>query len=240
MKNLIIIPTYNEIENIELLIDEIFKVVPDISVLVVDDNSPDDTYGLVRKISNERPNVFAIKREGKLGLASAYIDGFKWGIEKGFDAFLEMDADFSHNPKYLKNMVENIQNYEVVIGSRNIKGGGVSGWSLLRFITSKGGSLYSRFVLGFPPVYDLTGGFNMWRKTALDKINLDSVKAKGYLFQIEMKYKAWKADCSIKEFPIHFENRRKGKSKMSAKIFLEAFINVWSIRFVRNTKKENK
>ena len=240
MKNLIIIPTYNEVENIELLIDEIFKVFSDISILVVDDNSPDDTYGLVKKISEERPNVYSIKREGKLGLASAYIDGFKWGIEKGFEAFLEMDADFSHNPKYLKNMVENIENYEVVIGSRNIKGGSVLGWSLLRFITSKGGSLYSRFILGFPPIYDLTGGFNMWRKSALEKINLDSVKAKGYLFQIEMKYKAWKADCSIKEFPIHFENRRKGKSKMSAKIFLEAFINVWSIRFVRNTKKENK
>ena len=195
---------------------------------------------MVKKISEERPNVYSIKREGKLGLASAYIDGFKWGIEKGFEAFLEMDADFSHNPKYLKNMVENIENYEVVIGSRNIKGGSVLGWSLLRFITSKGGSLYSRFILGFPPIYDLTGGFNMWRKSALEKINLDSVKAKGYLFQIEMKYKAWKADCSIKEFPIHFENRRKGKSKMSAKIFLEAFINVWSIRFVRNTKKENK
>ena len=155
---------------------------------------------------------------------------FRSGIENGFDLFCEMDADFSHNPKYLPEMIEKIKNNDVVIGSRNIKGGAVQGWSLLRNFISKGGSLYSRVVLGFPPVYDLTGGYNMWTLNALNKIEIDSIVSEGYCFQIEMKYKGWKKGCSIVEIPILFENRRKGKSKMSSRIFLEAFVKIWGIR----------
>ena len=230
MKLLIIIPTYNEVENIGLLINEVFKFVDDVSILVVDDNSIDGTRDLVETISKKDERVFILKREGKFGLASAYIAGMKWGIENGFDLFCEMDADFSHNPKYLPEMIEKIKNNDVVIGSRNIKGGAVQGWSLLRNFISKGGSLYSRVVLGFPPVYDLTGGYNMWTLNALNKIEIDSIVSEGYCFQIEMKYKAWKKGCSIVEIPILFENRRKGKSKMSSRIFLEAFVKIWGIR----------
>ena len=230
MKTLIIIPTYNEVENIGLLINEVFKFVDDVSILVVDDNSIDGTQDLVETISKKDERVFILKREGKFGLASAYIAGMKWGIENGFDLFCEMDADFSHNPKYLPEMIEKIKNNDVVIGSRNIKGGAVQGWSLLRNFISKGGSLYSRVVLGFPPIYDLTGGYNMWTLNALNKIEIDSIVSEGYCFQIEMKYKAWKKGCSIVEIPILFENRRKGKSKMSSRIFLEAFVKIWGIR----------
>lgn len=230
MKLLIIIPTYNEVENIGLLINEVFKFVDDVSILVVDDNSIDGTRDLVETISKKDERVFILKREGKFGLASAYIAGMKWGIENGFDLFCEMDADFSHNPKYLPEMIEKIKNNDVVIGSRNIKGGAVQGWSLLRNFISKGGSLYSRVVLGFPPIYDLTGGYNMWTLNALNKIEIDSIVSEGYCFQIEMKYKAWKKGCSIVEIPILFENRRKGKSKMSSRIFLEAFVKIWGIR----------
>lgn len=230
MKLLIIIPTYNESENILLLINEILKNAPMASILVVDDNSPDSTFDCVECLSKENSQIFAIKRNSKLGLASAYITGMKWGMEKGFDVFCEMDADFSHNPKYLPEMIKQIETNEVVIGSRNIKGGAVEGWSLLRNFISKGGSLYSRAVFGFLPIYDLTGGYNMWRLSALNKINIDTILAEGYCFQIEMKYKAWKNKCSIVEIPILFENRRKGKSKMSLKIFLEAFVKIWKIR----------
>lgn len=230
MKLLIIIPTYNEVENIGLLINEVFKFVDDVSILVVDDNSIDGTQDLVETISKKDERVFILKREGKFGLASAYIAGMKWGIENGFDLFCEMDADFSHNPKYLPEMIEKIKNNDVVIGSRNMKGGAVQGWSLLRNFISKGGSLYSRVVLGFPPIYDLTGGYNMWTLNALNKIEIDSIVSEGYCFQIEMKYKAWKKGCSIVEIPILFENRRKGKSKMSSRIFFEAFVKIWGIR----------
>lgn len=230
MKLLIIIPTYNEVENIGLLINEVFKFVDDVSILVVDDNSIDGTQDLVETISKKDERIFILKREGKFGLASAYIAGMKWGIENGFDIFCEMDADFSHNPKYLPEMIEKIKNNDVVIGSRNIKGGAVQGWSLLRNFISKGGSLYSRVVLGFPPIYDLTGGYNMWTLNALNKIEIDSIVSEGYCFQIEMKYKAWKKGCSIVEIPILFENRRKGKSKMSSRIFFEAFVKIWGIK----------
>ena len=230
MKILIIIPTYNEAENIEALIHKIFDISNELSVLVIDDNSPDKTYAVVKNLAKENSKIFALKKEKKLGLASAYITGIKWGIENGFDVYCEMDADFSHNPQYLLEMMKNIANYDVVIGSRNIKGGSVKGWSFIRNFISKGGSLYSRYVLGFPPIYDLTGGYNMWKLSAIEKINIDSIVSEGYCFQIEIKYKAWKNGCSILEIPILFENRKNGKSKMNLKIFLEAFFKIWNIK----------
>lgn len=232
MRNLIIIPTYNEIGNIKNIVSEIRNVLSsyDYSILIIDDNSTDGTKDVVLKLAEQNENIFLINREGKLGLASAYIEGFKFGLENNFDAMIQMDADFSHNPKYLPEMFDKLANYDVVIGSRNIKGGSVVGWSFLRNFISKGGSLYSKIILGCT-INDLTGGFNGWKKDALKKINLDSIISKGYSFQIEMKYKAFKNKLNIIEFPIIFEDRKFGESKMSKDIFFEALLNVLKIRF---------
>lgn len=230
MKPIIIIPTYNEEENIENLILEIKKTLEnyDYSILIVDDNSKDKTRQIVEKYVDNK-SLYLLKRQGKLGLASTYTDGIRFSIDKGFDCFIEMDADFSHNPKYLPIMLEKLRENDVVIGSRNIKGGGVSGWSLIRNIISKGGSLYSRLILSCP-IKDLTGGFNGWKKSVIDDIGLDNIVSKGYCFQIEMKYRAHKLGYKIIEFPILFEDRKFGKSKMSKSIFFEALINVFKIR----------
>jgi len=231
MSLLAIIPTYNEIDNIENFINAVFSYIPeDAAILVVDDNSPDGTAVAVKKMSADYPGrLHILNCPDKQGLAAAYLAGFSWGWNGSWDVFLEIDADFSHNPKYIPVMLEQIQTHEVVIGSRNITGGGVEGWTFLRNSVSKGGSLYSRLVLGCP-VRDLTGGFNMWRKSALEKINLSAIISQGYAFQIEMKYKAYCAGCSVKEIPIVFTDRKQGKSKMSKKIFFEALFNIWKIR----------
>jgi len=231
MKLLTIAPTYNEIENIEKFIKTVFSYIPhDAAILVVDDNSPDGTARVVEKISEDYPErLHILNRPEKQGLAAAYLAGFSWGWNSPWDVFLEIDADFSHNPKYISAMLEQIQIHDVVIGSRNISGGGVEGWTFMRNAISKGGSFYSRFVLGCP-IRDLTGGFNMWRKSALEKINLSTIISQGYSFQIEMKYKAYRAGCSVKEIPILFTDRKQGRSKMSKKIFFEALVNIWKIR----------
>jgi dolichol-phosphate mannosyltransferase len=228
---LICVPTYNEAENIEQFIHAVFKdCPPEANILVIDDNSPDGTANIVENLfTNYNERLHILKRPEKQGLARAYLAAFDWGIAQGYDVFLEMDADFSHNPRYIPMMLEKIETSDVVIGSRNIKGGGVEGWSFLRNFISKGGSLYSRIVLGCP-VKDLTGGFNMWRKNALEKIGLTSIISSGYLFQIEMKYKAFLTGCSITEIPILFTDRKHGTSKMSKKILFEALINVWKIK----------
>jgi dolichol-phosphate mannosyltransferase len=229
MKLLVIIPTYNEIENIESIINSVFIHSPEAHILIIDDNSPDGTAAVVEKIAEHNPSLHILKRAGKQGLAGAYLAGFDWGLSKSYDAFLEMDADFSHNPKYIPEMLVAIQNHDVVIGSRNIKGGAVEGWPLLRNFVSKGGSLYSRVILRCP-VKDLTGGFNMWTKNALLKIGLNNILSKGYSFQIEMKYRAWLNKCSIKEIPILFTDRKLGSSKMSKKILFEALLNIWKLK----------
>lgn len=231
MKLLVIIPTYNEIENIKKLIPEVFAVIPEnAGILVVDDGSPDGTASAVKEMQTRfSDKLFMLERSGKQGLATAYITGFRWGMEHGYDVLCEMDADFSHKPEYLPKLYDAIQTYDVAIGSRNIKGGSVENWSFLRNLISKGGSLYSRIVLGVK-VKDLTGGYNMWRKEALEKIGLDSIISRGYSFQIEMKAKAEKRGCSIKEIPIVFPDRVLGQSKMSQGIFIEALANVWKVR----------
>jgi dolichol-phosphate mannosyltransferase len=231
MDLLVIIPTYNEIDNIKNLIKVVFSYTPSsTAILVVDDNSPDGTANAVEKLSVDYPGrLHILNRPEKQGLAAAYLAGFSWGFNGPWDLFLELDADFSHDPKYIPAMLEQIQTHDVVIGSRNIKGGGVEGWTFLRNVISKGGSLYSRFILGCP-IRDLTGGFNMWRKSALEKINLSTIISHGYSFQIEMKYKAYRAGCAVKEIPIIFPDRKYGKSKMSKKIFFEALLNILEIR----------
>ncbi len=235
MKTLIIIPTYNENQNISTLLDEIEKEISkfdNTSILIVDDSSTDGTIETVNKKIEHYKNIQILKRPEKLGLASAYIDGIKFGIKNDFEYFVEMDADFSHNPKYLPTILENLKENDVVIGSRNIKGGSVVGWGFLRNFISKGGSLYSRLILNCP-INDLTGGFNGWSRDIIEKINLDNIISKGYSFQIEMKYKAFKNKAKILEFPIVFEDRKYGKSKMSKSIFFEAMLNILKIKFNR-------
>jgi dolichol-phosphate mannosyltransferase len=229
---LIIIPTYNEVDNITPLIDAVFAIVPkETEILVVDDNSPDGTAEAVEKIIICYPGrLHILKRPGKQGLATAYIAAFNWGLTKNYDVFLEMDADFSHKPEYIPKMLDEIKSNDVVIGSRNVKGGSVEGWSFTRILISKGGSFYSRSVLD-STIKDFTSDFIMWKKTALDKIGLENIISKGYSFLIEMKYRAYISGCSIKEIPILFPDRKAGKSKISKKIFFEAFLNVWKIKF---------
>ncbi|GHV36277.1 hypothetical protein AGMMS50268_29470 [Spirochaetia bacterium] len=231
MNMLAAIPTYNEALNIDAFIKTLFEHIPqNAEILVIDDNSPDGTAALVEKLIPSYPaRLHILNRPEKQGLAAAYLAAFNWGFNRDYDVFLEMDADFSHKPEYIPKMLKEISAYDVVIGSRNIKGGGVEGWSVIRNMISKGGSLYSRMVLGCP-IKDLTGGFNMWHKTALEKICLQNIISRGYSFQVEMKYRSFCAGCSIKEIPIIFPDRKYGKSKMSKGIFMEALINIWKIK----------
>lgn len=228
LKPIILVPTYNEASNIKDFINEVLKIVPDIYILVIDDSSPDNTAEIVHSMCNKR--VFILKRVKKRGLASAYIDGFRYGKNLGFNAFIQMDADFSHKPDYLPIMIENLKKYDFVIGSRNIKGGGVQNWNLLRNLISKLGSIYARGVLTCP-IKDLTGGFNGWNLSVINEIGLENIISKGYCFQIEMKYKAYKKGFKYIEFPIIFPDRKSGESKMSKEIFFEAVRNVFKIRF---------
>jgi dolichol-phosphate mannosyltransferase len=230
---LVCIPTYNESENIENIIRAVFSAstILDAEVLVVDDNSPDGTADIVEHMIPEWDNrLHILNRPCKGGLGKAYLAAFQWGLERDYDCFLEMDADFSHNPKYIPQMLKELTGgADVVIGSRNISGGSVEGWGLIRNVISKGGSLYSRLVLGCP-LKDLTGGYNLWTREALEKVGLNNIISNGYSFQVEMKYRAWAAGCKIKEIPILFVDRKYGVSKMSKEIFLEAALNVWKLR----------
>ncbi|ETD26786.1 polyprenol monophosphomannose synthase [Helicobacter canis] len=228
-KPLICIPTYNEAKNIAPLLREIFSLFPKIHILIIDDNSTDGTQEILASLSRSYPNLHILKRAGKLGLASAYIDGFSFGLERGFSHFIQMDADFSHHPRYLSQTLHNLSCFDVIINSRNIIGGGVVGWGLSRKILSRFGSLYARLWLG-ARVMDFTGGFNAYSARALGAINLHSIKSSGYCFQIEMKYRAYKAGLRLLELPIIFEDRIAGKSKMSKTIVLEA---LWRTPFLR-------
>lgn len=231
MRSLIIIPTYNEVENLRPLLTEVFSTVPrETEVLVVDDGSPDGTGALADQISKDNSRVHVLHRKGKLGLGTAYVAGFRWGLEKGFDAMIEMDADFSHHPKYLPTMVELLKTHDVVIGSRYVQGGGTVNWGIGRKILSRGGSIYSRWILG-ASIRDFTGGFNGWRSRVLQSLNLETLKSDGYSFQIELKYRAFRKAFNITEFPIVFEDRKVGTSKMNKKIVFEALRKVWGFRF---------
>jgi dolichol-phosphate mannosyltransferase len=232
---LIIIPTYNERDNIGRLLSLIFKTVPKIHVLILDDNSPDGTGEfIIQLMSNQyRGKLFLLQRIGKLGLGTAYIAGFKWALERSYDFIVEMDADFSHNPKYLPAIISAAQTHDLVLGSRYVSGGGVVNWSFLRRIISRGGSLYSRIILGMP-ICDLTGGFKCFRRKVLETINLDQVKSTGYSFQIELTYRTFLYGFHIVEVPIIFEERAAGKSKMSRKIFFEAVFMVIKLRLELN------
>lgn len=231
MKKLVIVPTYNEKENISPLLTEVLKINPEVNVLVVDDNSPDGTAQVVEKLKSGDTRIHILNREKKNGLGKAYLAGFKWALDQGYDAVVEMDADFSHRPVDLTQILKAIETSDFAVGSRYIDGGQTVNWGLMRKIISRGGGIYSRLILGYP-LRDWTGGFNAWTKETLQKIDITKVKSEGYSFQIDLKYRALKQQCRGVEVPIVFEDRRVGQSKMSLKIVLEAFYRVWQIRFM--------
>jgi dolichol-phosphate mannosyltransferase len=221
-RSLIVIPTYNEIENLKPITEAVLGVTPEtVHVLVVDDGSPDGTGQLADQLSAKNSRIHVLHRTQKQGLGPAYIAGFRWGFQNNYDQIIEMDADFSHHPRFLPVMLDHLQNHDFVLGSRYVDGGGTVNWGLLRKIISRGGSAYARLILGVP-VQDFTGGFNGWKRKVLESIDLDTMESGGYSFQIELKYRAYRKGFRFKEFPIIFEDRRVGKSKMSSKIVVEA------------------
>jgi len=236
LKKLIIIPTYNEVINVRPLIEQLFENVfagEDISILVVDDNSPDGTADVVEILQKDMPNLYLIKRKGKDGLGSAYKEGYKWAIDNGYDVVVQLDADFQHPIETIPEMLSKIPEYDVVIGSRYVDGGN---WdycknkiTLQKFISKAGRFYLSKFL--DCPVQDMTGGFNVWKTSVISSINLDKVSSKGYAFQFEMKYRAYKNNFKIVEYPIQFKKREYGESKMNFKIILEALLMVWKLKY---------
>jgi dolichol-phosphate mannosyltransferase len=231
VKSLIVIPTYNERENIAELIADVLRIVPATDLLIVDDHSPDGTGQLVEEIGAQDSRVHVKHRPGKLGLGTAYILGFHYAIDHGYDLVFEMDADYSHDPKYLPDFFKMSNQADLVIGSRYIQGGGTPNWSALRKFVSGGGNMFARLVLGIP-THDCTGGYRCYRTAALRTLDLDQIRAQGYAFQVEMAYVFWKRNLRVCEVPIIFMDRRVGKSKMSRKIFIEGFLWVLRTRFL--------
>ncbi len=233
---LIIIPTYNERENAPAIAMAVHEAVPDAHVLFVDDNSPDGTGHVVDELCARHPWVKVLHRQGKQGLGTAYIAGFKKGLAEGYEVLIEMDADFSHDPKYVPEMVRRLDaGADLVIGSRYVEGGGTENWGVMRRFISKGGGLYARTILGVR-IQDLTAGFLAYRRRVLETLDLNAVGSQGYGFQIEMKYRALGAGFRVEEMPIVFVDRRVGQSKMSRKIFIEALMMVWRLRLTGSTK----
>lgn len=231
-RGIIVIPTYNEIDNIEVILAKVFALDLDVDILIVDDNSPDGTYAKVQEFIDAKKydgRLHLLIRQKKEGLGKAYIEGFKWCLARDYAFVIEMDADLSHDPKYLPSFIDNIKEYDLVIGSRYVKGGGVVNWSLLRKFISFGGSTYARMILGIS-IKDVTGGFKCFRREVLEAIDLDNIMSAGYAFQIEMNYRTILKGFRVKEVPIIFEDRVAGKSKMSKKIFVEALLNVVTLR----------
>jgi dolichol-phosphate mannosyltransferase len=232
-RSLIIIPTYNELDNIKKIIPDILERYEEIDVLVVDDNSPDGTGDYIEQLTQESNRIKIIKRPSKMGLGTAYITGFKFALQNGYDYIFEMDADYSHDPKEIKNFLDAIKDYDLVLGSRYKTGVNVINWPMQRLLLSYFANSYTRFVTGLP-VRDATGGFKCFRRKVLESIELDSIKSNGYAFQIEMTFKAFKKGFRIFEIPIIFVDRFQGTSKMSKKIVHEAVLMVWKLR-IRST-----
>ncbi len=226
---LVCVPTYNEKDNVEQIVAAILGATPAVDILVIDDNSPDGTGRMADAIAARDERVKVLHRAGKEGLGKAYLAGFAWALERGYALILEMDADFSHDPKYLPTMLEKAREADVVLGSRNVPGGGTQNWGLGRKLLSRGGSFYARNILGIP-IRDVTGGFKCFHREVLEGIDLASVRCSGYAFQIELNYRAVKKGFKVVEFPIIFVDRRVGQSKMSRRIVFEAMTKVWSIR----------
>jgi dolichol-phosphate mannosyltransferase len=224
----VVIPTYNEHDTIEPLLAQILAL-PRFRVLVVDDNSPDGTGDLVAAHAREEPRVGLLSRAGKQGLGTAYLAGFRRALDEGARYIFEMDADFSHDPGYLPQLLEAAERYDLVLGSRYVPGGGTTDWGMMRRLISRGGNLYAGLILGLP-VSDATGGFRCYRREVLEAVPLDAVRSNGYSFQIEMVYRTLRAGFRVGEVPIIFPDRRVGQSKMSRRIVVEALITVWKLR----------
>lgn len=231
MTVLVVTPTYNERHNLERFVGGVHAVVPAASILVVDDASPDGTGRLADELAERDPRIAVMHRSGKLGLGTAYLAAFAYAIRHGVESVVQMDADLSHDPRYLPVMLAALEaGADLVLGSRNVEGGGVRGWGLGRHVLSKGGSLYSRVILGVP-IRDLTTGYKAWRAPVLSALDLGTVRSEGYSFQIEMTYRALRRGFDVQEVPIVFVDRFAGQSKMSRRIFFEAISMVWKLRF---------
>lgn len=228
-KSLIIIPTYNERDNIASLTSGIHSY-GNFNVLIVDDNSPDGTGEVADSLAAANPYIHVLHRNGKRGFASAYIEGFRYALRKGYDFIFEMDADHSHDPKYLPEFLEEIERADLVLGSRYVSGGGTENWGLLRQFISRGGNIYAKAILNLP-INDLTGGFKCFRRTALEALDLDKIKSEGYVFQIEATCRAYRKNLKIREIPIVFTDRRVGQSKMNKWTVIEAIFKVITMRF---------
>lgn len=229
MRTIICIPTYNESENIIRMIDAVHGIVPEAHVLVIDDGSPDGTARLVRERMTSDPRVHIIERAGKMGLGTAYCAGFAYALEHDYELIMEMDADFSHDPKDTRRLLEAVADCDLVIGSRYIQGVNVINWPMSRLLLSWFANLYTRVITGMP-VADATGGFKCFRASVLRGIDLTKIRSNGYAFQIEMNYKAWRGGARIKEIPIVFTDRVSGVSKMSKNIVYEAAFLVWKLK----------
>lgn len=234
---LVIIPTYNEKENVRGIVELVLSQAADLEVLVVDDNSPDGTAAIVTEMAQANPRIHLLSRAGKLGLGTAYIAGFKWGLARGYAYLIEMDADFSHDPREIPNMLKAIQQADLVLGSRYIDGVRVVNWPLSRLFLSKGASYYVRIITGLP-IHDPTGGFKCFRRIVLETIRLDDVRSNGYAFQIEMTHKAWMMGFRVREIPITFADRYAGQSKMSGHIVREALWMVWSLALAHGFRRK--
>lgn len=232
MKTIVVTPTYNERKNIGELIRSLFQIDPGFHVLVVDDNSPDETADYVESLKTEFSHVHLLRREGKMGLGTAYCEGFKYALQRDFDALVQMDADLSHDPDDIPRMLAVLPDCDLVLGSRYCNGVSVVNWPIRRLILSYGANKYSRWVTGMP-VSDATSGFKCWSRKTLDAIDLDSIQSRGYAFQIEMTFRAWHKGLQIKEIPIVFNDRTVGQSKMTRSIMLEAAFMVWRLRIWR-------
>lgn len=232
MKITVVLPTYNEAENLPKLVSALFSLPLDLTLLVVDDNSPDGTGQIAENLSKEHSGkINILHRVGKLGLRSAYLEGFAKAFEAGSDVVVQMDADFSHDPAVLVEMARRIESCDVVIGSRYVKGGSLARrWPLWRKALSAFGNTYARTILSFP-LHDVTTGYRMWKRRALEGIPLDRIRSNGYVFLVEMAYVAYLMGYDITEVPIHFKDRRWGKSKMSFKIQMEAAMRIWDVRW---------
>lgn len=228
-KTLVITPTFNEAENIEQLTTVVLSQGTEIDVLVVDDNSPDGTAEIVERLKANNPRIYLIRRPDKMGLGTAYVAGFKFALERGYDYVFEMDADFSHNPKEITNFINKMSGCDLVLGSRYTNGVRVVNWPIRRLMLSYGANLYTRIITGLP-VKDATSGFKCFKRTVLEAINLDKIRSNGYAFQIEMTFLAWKRGFRVCEIPIIFVDRHSGVSKMSKKIVAEAALMVWKLK----------
>ena len=230
---LIVTPTYNERDNLHDFVARTLAVIPRAHVLVVDDASPDGTGELADEVAQQEPRLRVLHRRGRRGLGPAYVEGLSWGLRHGYRWLFEMDTDLSHDPEHLPQLLGCLSaGADVVVGSRNIPGGGVTGWGPLRHLVSKGGSVYARTILGVG-VADLTSGYKGYTRAALEAIDLGSIRSNGYSFQIETTYRALRAGLRVQEVPILFHDRRAGQSKMSYRIFLEAVGMVWKLRWRR-------